>query len=946
MNRYLFLTLALSACLSFAAENLDDLLAVRPYPGPVETPDRVLIKGATVWTQESRGILQKADVLIVDGKIAKVGTNLRGGRDALVIEAEGKHVTPGMIDAHNHSPVEGGWAASVNEATNNITAEVRILDVFDPQSPAIYRELAGGLTAGNLLHGSANAIGGQNAIFKYRYGAATPNDYVIDSAPPGIKFALGENPIRVGGSDRYPNSRMGVNASIRNAFDAALDYRASWRAYEALAEADRAKTEPPRRNLQLDAIVEILEGKREIHSHGYRQDEFLGLLRLVERYGVRVATFQHVLEGYKIADEMVRHGVGGSTFADWWAYKFEAYDAIPQNAALMHERGVLTSVNSDDEVLARRMNIEAAKSVRYGMSRQEALALVTINPARQLGIGDRTGSLEKGKDADVLIWNGDPLSIYSRVDYTLVEGRIVFSREVDRAHRDKVAQTRAALVEAVKAAAKKEEKAKEKTGEEAGKEEDSEQKAEPEGTEPSEPGTESSREPDEETAAADAGSAESGEKKDEEESEPEEKPKPNPAPPKVAYALSPYAPADAVGVVGATVHTLAGDAIAKGVVVFQGGRITAVGGENTAVPQGARIYRADGKHLWPGIFHTYSILGLYEIGLVGETVDVGESGKFNPEIQSHLAFNPDSQLIPVARSAGITHVLVRTRGGNISGVSAVMKTDGWTWEDMSAVPRAVLTLGWPEGDSKKPTGERKKAAEKEMKKITEFFDSAEWYRKAKQAAGAADKPFRNDPKFEAMLPVLGNELPLYVDIRAGWAMKMVHKWTSKRGYRLVIVGADEAWKVADYLAEHDIPVILESALRSPDFADEPYDVGYTQPKKLQEAGVLFAIAGTEDSAAHLRNIIEHAGTAAGHGLDRKAAYRSITLNPARIFGLDADLGSIEQGKVANLVLTDGDLLEVTTVVEQVWVDGLQCDMSDKQKRLYQKYRDRPKAPNP
>ncbi len=294
-----------------------------------------LFKGATVWTQGSQGVLENADVLVRDGKIARVGRGLDAPRGAVVVDAAGKHLTPGLIDCHSHTAIRGG----VNEGSNNVTAEVRIQDVVDPDDINLYRQLAGGLTAAHLLHGSANSIGGQDAVIKLRWHS-TRDALLVPDAWQGIKFALGENPKRSNFRNpnfpqRYPNTRMGVNQSIREAFLAARDYRREWDAYRKLPRAEQERREPPRRDLQAETVLEILEGQRRIHSHSYRQDEILALLRLTEEFGVRIATFQHVLEGYKVADEIAAHGAGASTFSDWWAYKVEAYDAIPHNAAIM-----------------------------------------------------------------------------------------------------------------------------------------------------------------------------------------------------------------------------------------------------------------------------------------------------------------------------------------------------------------------------------------------------------------------------------------------------------------------------------------------------------------------------------------------------------------------------------------------------------------------------------
>ncbi len=425
---------------------------VRPLParddGPLAAPKAVVVRGATVWTQGGSGILENADVVVSSGKIVAVGKGVTVPSGAVEIDGRGKHVTPGIIDAHSHTAIDG----QVNELTHNVTAEVRIRDVLDPFDVSIYRQLAGGTTTANVLHGSGNAIGGQNATIKFRRGGG-PDDLLITTAPEGIKFALGENPKRSnvttpsGASPRYPQTRMGVANLIRERFLAARDYRKRQDEYRKASAGKGSALIPPQRDLQLEAIAEILEGKRKIHCHSYVKSEILEMIRTAEEFGIKIATFQHVLEGYKVADEIAKHGAGASLFTDWWAYKFEVYDAIPYAGPLLHERGVLTSFNSDSDELARRLNAEAGKAVKYGgVKPVDALAFVTSNPAKQLGIFDRTGSLETGKDGDFVVWSGDPLSSSTVALETWIEGKKYFDRAADLARRAALERERTDLV--------------------------------------------------------------------------------------------------------------------------------------------------------------------------------------------------------------------------------------------------------------------------------------------------------------------------------------------------------------------------------------------------------------------------------------------------------------------------------------------------------------------
>jgi imidazolonepropionase-like amidohydrolase len=414
----------------------------------------VAVVGATIWTAGPDGIIQDGALVVVDGKISYVGPKdgmPRLNRRVRFIDGAGLHVSPGMIDAHSHTGI-GSGLGGVNEVGQPVTSEVRVADMINPDAIGWYQQLAGGLTAANQLHGSANAIGGQNNIVKLRWGVTHADDMRFEGAPEGIKFALGENPKRDSwryrGEPRYPQSRMGVETLIRERFVAAQDYRAKLERYEKLPARERDRTPPPARDLELEAIAEILDGTRLVHAHSYRQDEILMLCRVAQDFGFTIGTFQHVLEGYKVAEAIKETAIGASSFSDWWGYKFEVYDAIPDNGAIMHEVGVNVTFNSDSNELARRMNGEAAKAVRHGkVDPHEALKFVTYNAAVQLGVQDRVGSLEKGKDADFVLWSGDPLSNMSRTLATWIDGREMFSVERDRELREVAMQERQRIIQ-------------------------------------------------------------------------------------------------------------------------------------------------------------------------------------------------------------------------------------------------------------------------------------------------------------------------------------------------------------------------------------------------------------------------------------------------------------------------------------------------------------------
>lgn len=444
------------------AWELDSNFSAQPlYPnlsfGFSERPKAttVLIEHATVWTNETEGIVNDAWVLVENGKIKSTGSGNYSGalpKDAVRMDAKGKHLTSGIIDEHSHIAISKG----VNEGGQAISAEVRIGDVINPDDINIYRQLSGGVTAAQLLHGSANPIGGQSALVKLKWGHL-PNDFLIPNAPKFVKFALGENVKQANWGDfntvRFPQTRMGVEQVFIDGFSRALAY------HKAMDEAAKGKGIAPARDIELDALYEIVTGQRRISCHSYVQSEINMLMHVADSFGFKVNTFTHILEGYKVADKMKAHGVGASTFADWWAYKFEVKDAIPYNAALMHSMGVTVALNSDDAEMGRRLNQEAGKVIKYGgVSEEEAWKMVTLNPAKLLQLDSRMGSVKVGKDADLVLWSTNPLSIQAKCLTTIVDGEILFDTQKDMQKRAELDQERARIINAMNGAAQKGEK--------------------------------------------------------------------------------------------------------------------------------------------------------------------------------------------------------------------------------------------------------------------------------------------------------------------------------------------------------------------------------------------------------------------------------------------------------------------------------------------------------
>ena len=388
-------------------------------------------KNATLWTNEKEGIVKNTDIIIDDGKIISIGKNLNTPENFKVIDVNKKHITSGIIDEHSHM-----GASSINEGGHNSSAEVSIMDVINPDDINIYRNLAGGVTTVQVLHGSANPIGGQSAIIKLRWGSKI-DDMFFKGADPFIKFALGENVKQSNWSgSRFPQTRMGVEQVFIDHFDRAKEYGDKWTKYNSLSKRQKSSTNKPRFDEELETLWEILRGDRFVSSHSYIQSEINMLMKVAERFNFRINTFTHILEGYKVADKMKEHGVGASTFSDWWGYKYEVNDAIPYNAAIMHNAGVTVALNSDSSELSRRLNLEAAKAVKYGgISEVEAWKFVTLNPAKLLHLDDKVGSLKVGKDADIVIWSGHPMSLYTKVEQTYIEGGLYFDQEE---HKNKI----------------------------------------------------------------------------------------------------------------------------------------------------------------------------------------------------------------------------------------------------------------------------------------------------------------------------------------------------------------------------------------------------------------------------------------------------------------------------------------------------------------------------
>jgi imidazolonepropionase-like amidohydrolase len=582
-----------------------------------------------VWTATGE-VLEGVSILIRDGLIVSIASGLEAPEGVRVIDGTGRTAIPGIVDEHSHTAQLG-----TNEGSAPIVPEVRVIDALDPHDFGIYRALSGGVTSARIMHGSSNPIGGQSAVIKMRWGFDDARQLLVPGAPRAVKFALGENVTRKaaqarGPAVRFPSSRPGVEAIYVQAFTAAQEYRAMWQAWEADPSSFRT---PPRRDLRLEALVAIMEDRILVHAHSYTNDEILMLMRVAERFGFRIDTFTHVLEGYRVADELRAHGAGASTFSDWWQYKLEAYDAIPHNASLMNERGVVTALNSDITWLQTFMKWEMAKPVQYGSaSKDDALRMLTLNPAKLVGIEDRVGSLEVGKDADVVLLTGDPFDAFSRVEYTIVDGIVYFdsNREVE---------TRGEPIDPLPEVSSDRFRAE----------------ADP--------------------AAMGAGALQVVDPAD----------------------LEPVSSrAGTVALVGATIHPVSRPSFTDGVLVMQGGRIQALGPRGqVAIPAGARQVDVSGKHLYPGMIDPVTYLGIFEIGAISQATDRSEMGSFNPHVRALGAYQPHGRAPFVARARGITAVLTAQSGGIIQGMGSVVNLEGDTFERAEIRGAGALMVNLP-----------------------------------------------------------------------------------------------------------------------------------------------------------------------------------------------------------------------------------------------------------
>ncbi|WP_010586348.1 amidohydrolase family protein [Schlesneria paludicola] len=836
---------------------------------PLITGGSVLIQHGTVLTATG-ATLPKTSILVRSGSIVAIGPDLQPDSGMTVIDAAGRYVMPGIIDTHSHIMISNG----INEYTDSIVCDVRIRDVVSTDDPSEYRALAGGVTTARLLHGSANCIGGQDAVVQLKHGL-TAAEHLFPGAHSGVKFALGENVKSRGG--RFPNTRLGVEATLNRAFLEALDYRRVWLAYEqrkqqAGGAADRLL--PPRRDLRLEALVEILNHQKFIHSHCYRADEILMLLRVAENHGIRVWSLQHVLEGYKVAPEIVKHGASCSTFADWWAYKMEAFDAIPQNAALLHEAGANAVIKSDDWELIRHLYQEASKTVRYGnMPPDVALQAITLNPARELGLSDRIGSIEVGKQADLAIFSGHPLNAFSRCEQTLIAGEVYFTRDKQPTIMTPTTASRSATP--------------------------SELKLIP----PQERLTRIELDPAKATRYAIVGAT--------------------------------LHPIDAADIPEGMLI------VQDGKITALGQSVPLPDGIPVIRARGLHLYPGlidAGTSV--GLIEIGMIRATNDLSDSGQfQADLRAGIAVNPDSELIPVARAGGITTILCLPAGSGNMTSHypTYGPTISGQASLIRLAGWTMPEMVFNMEAGLHVIWPSGKNRKSDIEDLARYLKEAR----VYDKArqlESESKPNSQSEPPSSPLILDPRYEAFRPYLRGDKPVFVEAETEQQIFDALQFANKEKLKIVLCGATDGWKVADSIRAANVPVIVGPVMRKPIEEFDPFDAPYANAGRLHEAGI--ALSFRSDTASNSRNVPFEAAMAVAYGLPESTALRAITLSSAEILGIADQVGSLTVGKRANLILTDGSPLQPTTQIKGIVIDGQAFQPESRQTKFYDKYRTR------
>lgn len=896
------LALAIAVCGVASAQTFPFELEADRKP-TIQTKGDCLIRGGYVLTA-TRGNLENTDILITNGKIAAIGRGLTAPPGHTIIDARGKVVCPGFVDGHSHRGSDG-----TNEGSDSITGEVRIGDVLNLSALNVWQAVASGHTSALILHGSANSVGGQSVVIKYKY--MRPNtEGPISTAPRMIKFALGENVTRktdTGTNPRFPRTRMGVEAVYRRGFTEARQYMQDW---DDFRSGKRQK--PPRRDLRLETLADILRQKIWVQCHSYRSDEMLMLVRLSQEFGFKIGAMQHALEAYKIAPEMAKAGVGASIFVDNWSFKQEGYDAIPWNAAICVKAGVSLSINTDGTGGTTALNIDAAKVMRFGgLTEQQALQTITINPAKQLGIDHRTGSIEVGKDADLGIWDGHPLSVYSKVRMTLIEGEVFFQRR-DKFNIDGSSTIKAKL-----------------------------DPAPPQG----EPAV-----PKRSNVYAVVGAD-------------------------IHRVSGPMIRGGTVVVRNGKIAAVgSGVAVPAGTTVVDGRGMSLYPGfidayTNMGLLEISPIpVMTDSSELGSFQPDLDALTGLWvESAHYGPALYNGVTNAFTA---------PGGGTLPgmgsVINTFGFTSegFGVSRRSASIVSLTGIPRLPEFDQCDDTIDLSYLLGMGGDEkqgghshghGQGHNHGDEHLTVAQRELaygilggqvpdtgpesnpatEAISSYFDRALAYYKARQS----DAKTRTDTNFEALRPYLTSRKLMIISVRNAATIRSAVALAQKYKLNIALRGASEAWRETRLLRENKIPVILNPAGRTtlganiPDNSWDPYDTMYVVPTLLARAGVKFCFA--TGSGSDSMTLPVRAGQHAAYGLSRDGIIRALTLNAAEILGVGKELGSIDAGKRATFFLASGDPLEMTGAIRYVFVDGQPVPLRSKHTMLRDKYMQRP-----
>ena len=842
-----------------------------PVHAPV-APHDLLITHASLMTV-SHGTIRNGSMLIRGGKIAAIGTDVAAPPGVDVFDASGKWIMPGIIDAHSHQATD-----SHNEATSNVTAMAQIVNTINPTDAAIWRELAAGVTMANTLHGSVNPIGGQTAVIKLRWGRPY-QDMLVTGAKPSLKFAIKEFARRRGSSP--PSSLMGMDTVIRDTLLQAREYGREWDAYRAAKAAGTAPIVPPRRDLAMEPLVEVLEGRRFVHAHVYTREESLVLLRIAEEFGFKVV-LQHAKEAYKIAEEIRRHGGGGaSLFSDLGG-------ASPYVAAMLTRAGVVASINSDGEPVARYLLQQAAATMRYGgLTEDEALALVTLNPARQLRLDDRVGSLDTGKDADFVVYDRYPMSTYAVPHTVYIDGVVYYSREMEAERLRRAADVRQRLAPwAVADAA------------EARGSKDTLQRAD----------------------AVAVGR-------------------------EVVPAATTQPPASGVYAIrDARIVTVSGPVLERGTVVIRDGVITDVA-MAAVVPAGATVVDGRGLTVYPGLIDANAALGMKE------AAPERELGSLAPELQAFVTYRVDSDIIPIARAVGVTNVMARPSGGLIPGQGSVMNLGGRTADQAVARRNGPLVIQFPtvgelyftddERFAVDPYSATKASYDRQLRQIRELLASAHAYRDAKAAAAKDGRsPLPANARLEALIPIIEGRQPVLFETRNHVDMRNAVEFAEAAHLDFFVGGPEDTWKIVPFLKEHGARVVLQPSQNVPGGDDDPVDAVYRTAAILHDAGVPFAFGSVGGVGLDARSLPAQAGYAVAYGLPWDAALRALTITPAMFYGIADRYGTIERGRRANLVVAEGDIFDVTTRVRHVFIDGRPVTLETVDSIEFERYREK------